>query len=51
MFGEERLHHILADTLGLHGEDVCDRLLSDVQSHSGRPEFEDDVCLVVIEAK
>ena len=51
MFGERRLHEILADTHDLSGSQVSDRLLREVQSHSGRSEFEDDVCLVVIEAR
>ena len=50
MFGEKRLQDILAETKGLPGAQVCERLLRDVKTHSGRAEFEDDVCLVVIEA-
>jgi serine phosphatase RsbU (regulator of sigma subunit) len=51
MFGEERLHRILIETTALSGAALSDRLLRDVQSHSGRSEFEDDVCLVAIESR
>jgi sigma-B regulation protein RsbU (phosphoserine phosphatase) len=51
MFGEDRLRHILSNTRGLTGGEVSDRLLREVQTHSGRAVFEDDVCIVAIEAK
>jgi sigma-B regulation protein RsbU (phosphoserine phosphatase) len=51
MFGEARLSEILRRTPGLSGGEVSDQLLRDVQTHSGRLEFEDDVCIVAIEAR
>jgi phosphoserine phosphatase RsbU/P len=51
MFGEARLQQILAETCGRSGDEVSDRLLRDVKTHSGRAEFEDDVCIVAIEAR
>jgi sigma-B regulation protein RsbU (phosphoserine phosphatase) len=51
MFGEERLRDVLAKSRGLSGADVNERLLREVQSHSGSSVFEDDVCLVAIESR
>jgi phosphoserine phosphatase RsbU/P len=51
MFGEDRLCDILTDTRGLTGAEVSDRVLRDVKTHIGRSGFEDDVCIVAIEAK
>jgi sigma-B regulation protein RsbU (phosphoserine phosphatase) len=51
MFGEDRLRRILVATRGLSGAEVSDRLLRAVQAHSGRSEFDDDVCIVAIEAR
>lgn len=51
MFGEERVRDIVAASRGLSGADVSDRLLDEVQRYSGRSVFEDDVCLVAIEAR
>jgi sigma-B regulation protein RsbU (phosphoserine phosphatase) len=51
IFGEDRLRQILADTPGLTGDEFSDRLLREVQIHSGRSVFADDVCIVAIEAK
>ncbi len=50
MFGEERLHAFLIGARGLAGADLNDQLLRAVQAHCGRAAFEDDVCLVAIEA-
>jgi serine phosphatase RsbU (regulator of sigma subunit) len=36
---------------GLSGGEVSDRLLDEVKTHSRRSEFEDDVCIVAIEAR
>jgi serine phosphatase RsbU (regulator of sigma subunit) len=30
---------------------VSDRVLRDVKQHSGRSEFEDDVCIVAVESR
>jgi sigma-B regulation protein RsbU (phosphoserine phosphatase) len=51
MFGEERLQRSLTASRGRSGAEVTDQLLREVRSHSGSMEFEDDVCLVAIEAK
>lgn len=51
MFGEDRLHEILSRTRGLSGGEVSDQLLREVKLHSGRSEFEDDVCIVAIDAR
>ncbi len=51
MFGEERLRSLLAGCDGLSGSEINDRLLHAVQEHSGSTVFEDDVCLVAIEAR
>ena len=51
MFGEERMRNLLSGSHGLSGAEVSDRLLREVQGHSGSTSFEDDVCLVAIEAK
>ena len=36
---------------GLSGAEVCDRLLGEVKAYSGHADFDDDVCLVAIEAR
>jgi sigma-B regulation protein RsbU (phosphoserine phosphatase) len=51
MFGEERVRRLIASSRGLSAGDVSDRLLREVQTYSGRSVFEDDVCLVAVEAK
>jgi serine phosphatase RsbU (regulator of sigma subunit) len=51
IFGEDRMRELLTASRGLSGAEVSDRLLHAVQGHSGRNVFEDDVCLVAIEAK
>jgi sigma-B regulation protein RsbU (phosphoserine phosphatase) len=50
IFGEERISRLLAGNRGVHGSEVCDYILREMHTHSGRAEFEDDVCLVAIEA-
>jgi sigma-B regulation protein RsbU (phosphoserine phosphatase) len=50
IFGEEGLRRVLAFTRGLPGAAVNDELIRVVQTHCGRADFEDDVCLVAIEA-
>ena len=51
MFGEDRLRALLLSSNGLSGADLSDRLLHEVQVHSGQSQFEDDVCLLAIEAR
>ncbi|HEY1111550.1 MAG TPA: PP2C family protein-serine/threonine phosphatase, partial [Opitutaceae bacterium] len=51
MYGEERMRALLAQCSGMAGGAVIDRFLSDVQGHSGSKHFDDDVCLVAIEAR
>jgi sigma-B regulation protein RsbU (phosphoserine phosphatase) len=49
-FGEDGLQQLLSLTHPLGGSEVSDRLLSTVNAFSGREAFEDDVCIVTIEA-
>lgn len=51
MFGEDGVRNVVAGGRGLSGADISDRLLDAVQRYSGRTVFEDDVCLVAIEAR
>jgi sigma-B regulation protein RsbU (phosphoserine phosphatase) len=51
MFGEERLRETLNKNRRLSVSEFSDRLLSEVTTHSGRSLFEDDVCIVAIEAR
>ena len=51
MFGEERVRALVAGSRELNGELLTDRVLDEVQRYSGRAVFEDDVCLVAIEAR
>lgn len=50
LFGEERIRDFLARSRGCPGAEIGDRLIREIQAYSGRTIFEDDVCLVVIEA-
>ena len=50
MFGEERVREFLSQHYALHGNELSDRLLREVQNYSGRNVFEDDVCVVAVEA-
>ena len=50
MFGEARMRVLLAGSRGISCDALGDRLLREVEVHSGRTVFEDDVCLVTIEA-
>lgn len=50
MFGEDRLRAVLLAAEGLPADELNERILRQVQGHSGLPQFEDDVCLLVIEA-
>lgn len=51
IFGEDRLREILSQSRGLTGSEISDRVLREVQAYSGRAVFEDDVCVVAVEAK
>ncbi len=50
MFGEDRIARLLARHRGARAGEMCDRILGEMHAHSGREAFEDDVCLVAIEA-
>ncbi len=50
MFGEDRMRELLERCSGRSGAEISDELLLQVQNHSGQTVFEDDVCLVAIEA-
>jgi sigma-B regulation protein RsbU (phosphoserine phosphatase) len=49
-YGESRLVNFLQETIGLNGEVVCERLVTDLAKYSGQTVFDDDVCLVAIES-
>lgn len=51
MFGEERLRDLLIRARGVSGAEVNARLLAELNAFSGHADFEDDVCLVAIEAR
>ncbi|MDO8542772.1 MAG: SpoIIE family protein phosphatase [Opitutaceae bacterium] len=50
LFGEERMRGLLSQGRGRGASEICDRVLREMEKHSGRTAFEDDVCLVAIEA-
>ncbi len=50
MFGETGLAQLLSEALSDSTEAMCNRLLKNVREHSGRRVFEDDVCIVAVEA-
>ena len=50
IFGEDRLRARLALCRNLSGAAVISGLLREVENYSGRSQFEDDVCVVTIEA-
>lgn len=50
MFGEDQLCAVLRETRGQSGAAICDRVLRELQGYSGKSGFEDDVCLVAVEA-
>jgi sigma-B regulation protein RsbU (phosphoserine phosphatase) len=49
-FGEDGLQQLIAMTHGLDGPAVADRLLATVNTFSGKEAFDDDVCVVTVEA-
>lgn len=50
IFGETRIKAVLTATAGKSAEELNARLIASVQGFSGRQTFEDDVCVVAIEA-
>lgn len=50
LFGEEGMSALLSRNRGRRGSEVCDRILQQMEIHSGRSRFDDDVCLVAIES-
>ena len=50
MFGETRLHDVIAHCAGLSGHELIARLMRDVVGFTGRAEFEDDICLLAVES-
>lgn len=50
MFGEERLYQAFVRTYGQSVDTVCGQLLKEVERYSRRQTFEDDVCIVAIQA-
>lgn len=50
IFSEDRLRARLALCRGLPGATVIDGLLKEVEAYSGQTQFEDDVCVVAVEA-
>ncbi len=50
IFGETRLRHVLTAADITSSSQLCDRLLAAVGEHSGKSAFDDDVCVVAIEA-
>jgi len=49
LFGESNLIDFLQQMAGASGEEVCERLVKQLATFSGRTVFDDDVCLVAIE--
>ena len=50
IFGEERLRTVLTTAGAASSSALCDLLLAAVGRHSGKNDFEDDVCVVAIQA-
>lgn len=50
MFGARRIENVLAASQPSSVGDVCTQLLSEIERHSHRADFEDDVCVVAVEA-
>ena len=50
LFGEARIREFFAGHRDLPGAALADRLIREIQIHSGHAVFEDDICVVVIEA-
>ena len=50
MFGQDRVENFLSRSRGVSTTDLCAQLLAEVEEYSHRRVFEDDVCIVAIEA-
>jgi sigma-B regulation protein RsbU (phosphoserine phosphatase) len=50
IFGETRIREVLSATAGRPAGEINQRLIAAVREFSGRDSFEDDVCVVAIEA-
>jgi len=50
MFGEARLRAFLSESKDLTGADLIDRLIHRVVAFTGRKDFDDDICALVIES-
>ena len=50
MFGELGLETFLGNSRGVSTDEICAQLIVDVERHSHRHAFDDDVCIVAIEA-
>jgi sigma-B regulation protein RsbU (phosphoserine phosphatase) len=50
MFGEDRLRDLVTEQLDLTGPALLDRLVGDIQAFTGHTNFEDDLCVVVVES-
>jgi sigma-B regulation protein RsbU (phosphoserine phosphatase) len=50
MFGEARISDFLRRARGTTPGELCERLVSEIETYSDREVFEDDVCIVAIEA-
>ena len=50
IFGEKRIKAVLSATAGRPADEINQRLIAAVRDFSGRDSFEDDVCVVAIEA-
>jgi sigma-B regulation protein RsbU (phosphoserine phosphatase) len=50
MFGQQRVENFLANTKVGATSDLCAQLLAEVEDYSHRKLFEDDVCIVAVEA-
>jgi phosphoserine phosphatase RsbU/P len=50
MFGKARLSEFLAARAGLGGQQLIAQLVDEIIAFSGRREFDDDLCAVVIES-
>lgn len=49
MFGEDRLRSFIARNMALRGTALIDQLVREVEAFTGRTDFDDDICLLVVE--
>ncbi len=50
MFGDTRLHDQLSGARGVPGSEIIERMMKDVEAFTGRKDFDDDLCLLVVES-